>query len=87
MFTPEYYREKWQTAVRQAEYAESEGDKKFYFMMARRWADLLPADEITAAPPNESVLDNSTTLIRVTTPSDAAKRFDETRTDLRFRRR
>ena len=88
MFTEDYYREKMQHAIREAEFARSSNDKKFYEMLAKRWAALLPEGRI-AAPLTDGahVQSKPTPVIRDQNPIDAAQRLGEARTAWRLRSR
>ena len=88
MFTEEYYREKMQRALREAEFARSSNDKKFYEMLAQRWAALLPEGR-TVAPLTDAaqVQSKPTAVVRDQNPVDTAQRLGEARTAWRLRSR
>ncbi len=86
MFTDEYYREKMQLSIRRAEFAHSPNDKKFYEMLAQRWAALLPEGRIVAAL-NDATQGQSepAPILRDQRPIDTAQRLGETRNAWRLR--
>ena len=86
MFTEEYYREKMQLAIRQAEFAGSSNDKKFYEMLAQRWAALLPEGRIVAALTDAAQVQREPAPVtRDQNPIDTAQRLGETRNAWRLR--
>lgn len=86
MFTEEYYREKMQRAMREAESARSSNDKKFYEVLAQRWAALLPEGRIVAPLTDVAhVKIKPTPVIRDQKPLDTAQRLGEARIAWRLR--